>query len=67
METDLDTLGLVADFDSVSETWRIINLRVSTMAEAPDPRNHDIRSPITGSDVKEEDPEEKPVGEFTAH
>ena len=40
------------------------------MAEAQDPRNHDqqdIRSPITGSDVKEEDPEEKQVGEFTAH
>ena len=69
METDLDTLGLT-DFDSVSETWRGINLRVGTMAEAPDPKSHDqqdIRSPITGSDVKEEDPEEKQVGEFTAH
>ena len=42
METDLDTLGLVADFDSVSETWRSINLCVSTMAEAPDPRNHEL-------------------------
>lgn len=69
METDLDTLELT-EFVSVSESWRGINLRVGTMAEAPDPRNHDqqdIRSPITSSDIKEEDPEEKQVREFTAH
>eukprot|EP00731_Ephydatia_muelleri_P009566 Em0005g152a len=61
METDLDTLELT-EFVSVSEPWRGINLRVGTMAEAPDPRNHDqqdIRSPITSSDIKEEDPEGK--------
>ncbi|KAL5494438.1 hypothetical protein EMCRGX_G015773 [Ephydatia muelleri] len=66
METDLDTLELT-EFVSVSESWRGINLRVGTMAEAPDPRNHDqqdIRSPITSSDIKEEDPEEKQKSTF---